>query len=246
MRKWQEWLYKRLGRQDYTSLSGGDCLRFSDFSTVKRNIRQDREAGVLLPKYKIGINEEIIEGFAVKRFGTEWTSANGDGTRGKRAWVRMGMQLVGGEYHADVARWEDTKVFVPESKADLVRIIFITRRLKMLSSEIYTEQLRCLTNRSKPSLSIAIIPEASRGNTGFGLLQYWFKLMDILRKAGVNFKDFCTDMCSVGLSAAQLLCRPSESMASFGCSYVGLPVDDYPFFDVFCQPSVPAGGGLAE
>lgn len=243
MRKWQEWLYKRLGRQDYTSLSGGDCLRFSDFSTVKRNIRQDREAGVLLPKYKIGINEEIIEGFAVKRFGTEWTSANGDGTRGKRAWVRMGMQLVGGEYHADVARWEDTKVFVPESKADLVRIIFITRRLKMLSSEIYTEQLRCLTNRSKPSLSIAIIPEASRGNTGFGLLQYWFKLMDILRKAGVNFKDFCTDMCSVGLSAAQLLCRPSESMASFGCSYVGLPVDDYPFFDVFCQPSVPAGGG---
>lgn len=116
-------------------------------------------------------------------------------------------------------------------------MLFIVRKLQMLSSEIYTEQFRSLTSREQPSLTVAIIPAASKGNTGFGTLQYWFQLLDEARKGHVWIKAFVTDMCSVGLSAGNLLTTPSEEMLELGCSYVGLPMDDYMFFDVFCQPS---------
>ena len=75
-------------------------------------------------------------GYGLARFQWEWTCACGDGTRGKRALKRMGTELVGHEYHPDVGRWVEAKLSVPRTKAELVEMTMIVRRLSLLSAEL--------------------------------------------------------------------------------------------------------------
>lgn len=236
IRKFQQYSYMKIGRQAYTTLAGDDCMGFSNVDTVRHHLQDDRKSGKLMPKYVVGINHDVIQQFAPRRFGNTWVASCGDGTRGKRALERVGDELLGEEFNPDVAQWEDTKCFVPRTKSELLEMASIIRRLQKLSAEIYTEHLRGTTSREAASLTVAIIPEASKGSTGFGTLQYWFKLLDAYRKGYQQVKSFVTDNCSVGLSAGQLLMTPNEEMLNLGCSYLGLPCDDYPFFDVYCQP----------
>ena len=247
IRKFQQWLYLKFGRQSYMTFAGLDCLCFSHVDTVRGHIRDDRSSGQLMSKYQLGINDHIIQKVAPRRLKNNWAAACGDGTRGKRALKRLGTDLVGAQFHPDVARWDESKYKVPRTKAALVEIISIIRRLNLLSAELHTEQLRNVTERnSEPSLTVAIIPEAGKGNTGFSTLLYWLQLAAAVRKAFVQLKTFVTDNCSTGLSGGQLLMTATEEMLQLGCSYLGLPCDDSPFFDVYCQPaSVWVGYGYA-
>ena len=104
IRAFQIWNLKALGPNNYCTFSGADCLRLSHMDNVRRNIREDRRDGILMPKFKVGFNEHHLNVAAPRRFRHNWVSSNGDGTRGKRAWVRMELELVGGEFHPDIAR----------------------------------------------------------------------------------------------------------------------------------------------
>lgn len=104
MRAFQIWFLKTHGPNTYSTISGADSLRFSEVDTVRDNIRADRLKGLLMPKFTPGFNREHIRVCAPRRYCDNWVSSNGDGTRGKRAWQRLGVELHGGEYHPDVDR----------------------------------------------------------------------------------------------------------------------------------------------
>ena len=226
------------GPQTYTTFQGADSLRLCHFDTVRGHIRDDKADGTLLPKYTEGINEGIIEKFASKWYAGHLCDTAGDGTRGCRSWERIGIKLIGHQFSPDCAEWKEDKTvfYVPQFKAELIEMLSIIRKLDQLTAEIHTEQLRCTTCR-KPPMAYAVIPEASQGNSGFLNFKYWMRLLDSVSPS-VLLKDFITDMCSCGLLGGKIMMTPNEGFIALGCSYVGLPVDDYKYFSLYCEPMV--------
>ena len=137
------------------------------------------------------------------------------------------MHLVGEMKHPDVENWFEDEVCIPEKAADLRRLILISRKLERLGAEIYTEQFRCVSNKTLPSLAHTVYVEANQGKSGFLHLKYWFAILDKLDGIALSFQGWITDGCSVGISAGTLMATPTDEMIALGCSYIGLPVDDF-------------------
>ena len=225
----------RLGRQDFTTLSGQDSLRFSHPRSVQR-VKAKRQKQGTIPKYYPGINARVQSKTSVERFGQHLVVSAGDATRGRQMLVRVGHFLVGQKYHPDCSTWETFVWFVPEFLDELIEIIEIVVELQLLSSEFFTEQYRCISAPRISSLSYVSYPEPSKGSSGFMTLKYWFTLIYNTPQE-LNFVAFITDGCAYGIGAGKALCTPSEELIKMGCTYLGLPLDDYKYYDVYCRPS---------
>ena len=240
MRHFETALKIRLGPQDYGTISGQDALRLSHFDTVRGHRRDDKADGKLLPKYHQGMNEGILRDFAEPWFRGQLVDTAGDGTRTSRWWARVLDKMLGHEENPDCELWGQAEFYVPEHKWQFQLMMWIVRKLGMLSSEVHTEQLRCTTSRKAP-LAYCILPEASKGNTGFLTFKYWMMLLKACRRNRVTLKDFITDMCSTGLLGARLLMTPCAENIRLGCSFLGVPTDDYKYFAIFCEPDLKDG-----
>jgi hypothetical protein len=224
-----------LGRQDFTSISGNDSLRLSDPRSVQRVNAKKRKNGTI-PKYHSGINEDVLSKTSLQRFGSNLLVSCGDATRGRQMLVRSGNQLVGQRFHPDCKKWSECVWFVPEYMDQLVEIIQIVVQLQMLSSEFFTEQLRCISSPRISSLTYVCYPEPSKGSSGFMTYKYWFQII-YLTPQGLSLVAFITDGCAYGIGAGKLFGTPSVQLLALGCTYLGLPLDDYKYCDVYCRPS---------
>ena len=150
MRHFETALKIRLGPQDYGTLSGKDGLRLSHFDTVRGHRRADKADGKLLPKYHQGVNGVILRDFAEPWFRGQLADSAGDGTRMSRWWARVLDKMLGHEENPDCELWGKTEFYVPEHKCQFQLMMWIVRKLGMLSAEVHTEQLRCTTSRKAP------------------------------------------------------------------------------------------------
>ena len=135
----------------------------------------------------------------------------------------------------------NTEMYLPVHAADLRSIVLGTRKLdrcciqciivfnafRRLGAEVYTEQFRGLTDKNVPRLTYATFMEASAGKSGFLQFKYWMMILYMMALVPLMLVAFMTDHCSVGISGGIILCTPSVEMLKFGCSYLGLPVDDW-------------------
>jgi hypothetical protein len=82
--------------------------------------------------------------------------------------------------------------------------------------------------------------EASEGKSGFLLFKYWMTIVHKMGSLGLPLMlvAMMTDHCNVGLSAGTILSTPSEEMLDLGCSYLGLPCDDYKYYACYCRPAI--------
>lgn len=229
----------RIGRQDYFTLAGPDCLCLSHPRSVQRVFAKQQKWG-LLPSYSAGINYDILKSTSVKRFQQHLVASVGDGTRGKRLLGRRRDQLVGQAYHFNVTLWAGDTWYLPEYLDELEELIDIVKELDALGVSVFTEQFRCLTDRSLPSLSYVAIIEPSKGGGGYFTLKYWMHIIYHLPE-GLNLVLFITDHCSCGIASGKFLTTPSTEMVALGCSYIGLPVDDYKYYAIYIRPRTSMG-----
>ena len=84
---------------------------------------------------------------------------------------------------------------MPETKADLLAMVRIVRRLNQLSPEVHTEQLRSLTCAIPAPLVLAVIPLAQKGKSGFLNFKYWLEIFKKFHEARLpKLKCIITDM----------------------------------------------------
>ena len=236
-KSFQTWTSRRFGRQDYTTLAGPDGLRLSTQRTVQRQTTIKKKNGEL-PDYKVGVNSQVINQIAPARFQAHLISCNVDETRGRMELVRQGIEITGDQWSANCCDWlPENRCYVPETKEELIDMIVLHRELQLLSGDLSTHQFRSLTDRKLPSLTYAIIPIAAKGNTAFQTLKYWMHIINSTHQAMLNFKCFCADMCASALCAGTILGKPSSEFVDLGCSYVGLPADDFKYFAIYCEPA---------
>jgi hypothetical protein len=234
----QRWLRPKLGPQVYEAL--GSVLRFRTESSTRRSRRRRTKRGLCLPKYHCGINEKILQDHAMPWHGTNLVQSCGDGTRESRFEGRDGEQLVGHQMHPDCARWILQEIMVPRTVQTLKKIVYLIRKLNLLGAEVYTEQFRCVSDGSIQRLTYATYPEASKGKSGYWLYKYWFTILLLLDGVALCLVFFVTDHCSVGVSAGKMFNTPSAELLALGCSYLGLPLDDYKYYACYCRPAVRA------
>jgi hypothetical protein len=172
--------------------------------------------------------------------GTNLVQSCGDGTRESRFEGRDGEQLVGHQMHPDCARWILQEIMVPRTVQTLKKIVYLIRKLNLLGAEVYTEQFRCVSDGSIQRLTYATYPEASKGKSGYWLYKYWFTILLLLDGVALCLVFFVTDHCSVGVSAGKMFNTPSAELLALGCSYLGLPLDDYKYYACYCRPAVRA------
>ena len=170
--------------------------------------------------------------------GNDSVCSAGDATREARFYARRGFKMVGKMSHPDVERWGDEVVYIPETAAALRKLILITRKLDQLGAEVYTEQFRCISNKSLPSVAYTVFSEASNGKSGFLNWKYWFAILEALDGVPLSLECFITDGCSVGISSGKLQTTPTEETNTLGVSYLGLPVDDFKHYACYCRTAI--------
>ena len=53
----------------------------------------------------------------------------------------------------------------------------------------------------------------------------------------LNVRGVVADHCAASLCGGKMLNKPSQEFVDFGCSYIGLPVDDMTYFAMYCEPA---------
>ena len=235
----QRWLRIRCGYQVYQTLCGWDCLRLSSYDACRRNSRTQHRDSDSLVVMEDGINGPALD-VSAAHFAQSPVITVGDGTRVQRELGRDGYMLIGTKKNVDCSKWEDDDIYLPLKGKDLRKIIMITRKLQLLGAEVYTEQFRGLAGSHAPRLTYATFMEASLGKSGFLCFKYWMLIVHKLAVQAVLvfLVAIITDHCSVGISGGTIWGTPSEELLALGCSYLGLPVDDYRYYALYCRPNV--------
>lgn len=219
----------------------GSILRFRDEQNTRR-VQKKRRDAKKLPMYAPGVMDDVLQNHAVPWFGHHFIASCGDGTRVERQVGRQGIHIVGHHLHPDVSEWGKQEFMVPRTASELHQMIMLIRKLGMLGSEAYTEHLRCISDPLLPALTYALYPEAPAGKSGFFTFKYWMKIIGVLHSTQLRLTTFITDHCSVGIGAGKIMNTPTDEMLALGCSYLGLPVDDYKYYMCYCRPRL--GGWL--
>ena len=235
----QRWIRIKCGYQVYSTISGPDALRLSTYDAVRKNSRKHKSRDPSLIAYEAGVNQHAINQ-SVAHFHDAPTISVGDGTRTSRFLGRQGIFLLGKKEDVDCAEWEDSRMYVPVQACDLRKIIMLTRKMDGLGAEVYTEQFRCLSHKHTPRLTYATFMESSSGKSGFLLYKYWMMVVHkmVVNHVALMLVAFVTDHSSVGISGGTILGTPTQEMVDLGCSYLGLPVDDYKYYAVYCRPAM--------
>ena len=201
-------------------------------------------------KYLPGDNAIAME-LAPGRFGDEWLTSMGDGTRISRKIERIDEWLVGEGLHPDVCKRDKEPGFpVPQLAEDLLTYVYDVRATNRVAPEMYTEMYRCTTGEEVPTLVYHLWPESGAGFSGFLHTKLWLKFVGAAHTANLNLVAFNTDSCSTGISAARIWHTPSDEWVGLGVSYVGLDVSDYQYYDPYVRPrrpscELPPGDGRA-
>ena len=212
----------------YTTLAS--IWRFRKEQNTRRVRKKQKDKGKV-PTYKSGFMLDILVKHAIEWMAQNSVMSAGDGTRLERQVGRSKDLLVGMQFDPDISKWP-FEIMVPETAHQLQRMVMLIRKLGMLGSEVYTEQLRAISNKNLPPLVYATFPEASSGKSGFFTFKYWMHIIQSLHSTRLRLTTFVTDHCSVGIGGGKILNTPSHELLSHGCSYLGLPVDDYKYFKV--------------
>ena len=229
----------KCGPQVYGTLAGRDALRFVHTKSAERSSRKLKERGKI-PRSVDGINKPVLTNFSVALYENNSCLSAGDATRQSRIYSRMKDKFIGKMRHPDVSASliQPEEVYVPERASDVRKLILLTRKLNQLGAEVYTEQFRCISDKTRPPLAHTVYVEASNGKSGFLHLKYWFTILLELDGVPLSLEGFITDGCSVGISAGHMMCTPTEEMIGHGCSYLGLPVDDFKHYAIYCRTAI--------
>ena len=224
-------LMNKLSKQDYTTVAS--IMHLPTFRWA-----QLLKAKSLL-RFTLGINHDVLSATGTSRFMDEWVLSCGDGSRTTRLIERLGDRMVGAAYPPDVCDWpEEWAPHVPKEAKDALKYIRYVHQNNLLSHEMHTELLRCVTNPTVPILVYVLFPEPSKGFDGYRHLKYMYKMVSVWHQHRINCVGFCTDSCSTGLSGGTTLMTPSAEGVSAGFSYIGLECEpDFEYFGVYMRPA---------
>lgn len=194
-----------------------------------------------------GINKNMYQS-ARSSYGHSKIMNSGDATRGRRELVKSptSAHFVGGVYPPDVSQWpSEPGIPIPLLLDDALTIVEGVRGDNLLSSGFDTELFRCIGDPHKPMTIHTVFPEPHSGFTGFFNAKLWVNTVALCHEETLNIVAFCSDCCSNGMSAIQILSTVSQFMLDLGVVYVGLPGEDYDYFAPNLRPVV-LGSDLGE
>ena len=238
MKTVSEFLQLKLGYQNYKTI--GDLCHLDHYIHARRGRQSD--AFQLTP----GINKQLIKMEAPKRYTTRGGRKHllvhmEDGTRGVRMYQKLAGKpfLAGYVFHPDVDKWNEDEPGhpMPTKAEDVLFLMNAIRGKDALAHSFDSKAVRSLNLASTPILVHSIIPEPHSGTSGRLQFKQWLRYIQLYFEARLSVCMFSHDGCSVQLSSASILMTPSQEMLDWGCSYIGLPVDDYKYFGLYCQPS---------
>lgn len=201
--------------------------------------------------YQPGISTRPLEEVAPRRFRIapkkrHRTVSVGDGTRISRIGELLhhaGQQpiIVGEMGHPDISLRKEGGHPVSQRAEAIVEYIQSVRRRQLLSAEVYTEILWCITAKNIPLLVYNIWLESNKGFCGFLMVKMWLRYVQLYHKYDIDCIGWVTDACGQGVWGGEYIMTPNEFFIHRGCGYLGLPSKTFRYFHIFLRPRQSSG-----